>query len=141
MGIIKGVEDNKFAPEQSITRAEFTAMAMRFTKSDMSGENIFNDAAQGDWYYNYVVGSVQYGWITGYPDGNFRPNNTINRGEVTAIVNRMLARSADKAYIGEHQDSLTQFVDLAESNWAYYDVTEAAYAHDYSKTNGTETRK
>lgn len=105
MGIIKGVEDNKFAPEQSITRAEFTAMAMRFTKSDMSGENIFNDAAQGDWYYNYVVGSVQYGWITGYPDGTFCPNNTITRGEVTAIVNRMLARSADKVYIGEHQES------------------------------------
>ena len=141
IGVIKGVGDGKFAPERSITRAEFTAIAMRFAELDTSGKNIFSDVPENAWYYDAVIGSIKYGWISGYPDGTFRPDNTITRAEVAAIVNRMLGRSGDESYILGHADSLTQFNDLTERHWAYCDIMEAANEHDYAKTNGVERWK
>ena len=138
MGIVKGVGGGRFAPERSITRAEFTAMAMRFAHLDTGGENIFADVAEGAWYYGAVVGSVKYGWITGYPDGNFGPDNTITRAEAAAVVNRMLGRSGDDSYLRAHGGSLTRFPDLAEGHWAYRDIMEAVNAHEFTIINGTE---
>ena len=139
LGMIEGVGNNLFEPERSITRAEFTTIAMRFTNGILEGENIFPDVNPGDWFYDYVVGSIQYGWINGYPDGTFGPNNTITRAEVTAIVNRMLGRSADEDYVDSHTTDLRQFTDLADTHWAYYDIMEATNTHDYSKSGSAET--
>lgn len=139
LGMIEGVGNNLFEPERSITRAEFTTIAMRFTNGMLEGENIFPDVNPGDWFYDYVVGSIQYGWINGYPDGTFGPNNTITRAEVTAIVNRMLGRSADEDYVDSHTTDLRQFTDLADTHWAYYDIMEATNTHDYSKSGSAET--
>lgn len=86
-----------------------------------------------------LVGSIQYGWITGYSDGTFRPENTITRAEVTTIVNRMLGRSADRTFIAEHADELRSFSDVTTSHWSYYAVMEATNAHDFTKDNGVET--
>ena len=139
LGMITGVGDNKYEPDRSITRAEFTAIAMRFADLATGGENVFSDVAEDAWYHDYVVGSIQYGWITGYPDGTFRPENTITRAEVTTIVNRMLGRSADRTFIAEHADELRSFSDVANSHWSYYAVMEATNAHDFTKDNGVET--
>lgn len=88
LGMVEGVGGGKFAPERTITRAEFTVMAMRFARLPEGGENPFSDVTSSDWFYDQVVGAVQYGWITGYTDGTFRPEATITRAEVTAITNR-----------------------------------------------------
>ena len=136
--IVNGVGDDRFSPERTITRAEFTTMAMRFCDGIPDGENIFSDVDQEDWFYEYVVGSIQYGWINGYPDGTFRPNDTISRAEVTTITNRMLGRAADEAFVDQHQDSLRIFTDLKDTHWAYYQIVEATNAHEYTKDNGTE---
>ena len=138
LGMINGVGDNLFQPERSITRAEFTTIAMRFTDGALDGENIFPDVNPDDWFYDYVVGSIQYGWINGYPDGTFHPNATITRAEVTTITNRMLGRSADEAFVDDNQASLVKFSDITDNHWAYYQVMEAANAHDYTKTGGVE---
>ena len=138
LDILNGVGNNKFEPERSITRAEFTTIAMRFTNGTLSGTNIFPDVNPDDWFYDYVVGSIQYGWINGYPDGTFGPNDSITRAEVTTITNRMLGRSADEAFVDSHQDSLVQFGDITDRHWAYYQVMEATNAHDYTETNGVE---
>lgn len=141
LGIVEGIGNNQFAPDRAITRAEFTVIAMRFAELDASGENIFTDVSADDWFYAQVVGSIQYGWITGYEDGTFRPYNTITRAEVTTIVNRMLGRAADEDYVDNHADELRQFPDVSQTNWAYYNIVEATNAHDYSKSGGTETWK
>ena len=138
LGMIVGVGADKFAPDRAITRAEFTTIAMRFTNGILGGENIFPDVAESDWFYDYVIGSIQYGWISGYPDGTFGPNNTILRSEVTAIVNRMLGRSADKDYVEDYKENLMLFTDLSSSHWAYYDIMEATNAHGYTKVNNVE---
>lgn len=137
LGVVSGVGDNKFEPERSITRAEFTTITMRFTNGMMDGENIFPDVNADDWFYDYVVGSIQYGWIHGYPDGTFRPNNPITRAEVTAIVNNMLGREADEDFVDEHAEELTQFSDI-EKHWAYYHIAEATNDHDYTQPSSGE---
>ena len=137
LDIISGVGDNKFEPERSITRAEFTAMAMKFAVGGEEGKNIFSDVDEDDWFYDAVVNSIQYGWIHGYGDGTFRPNNPITRAEVTAIVNNMLGRAADEDFVDEHAEELTQFSDI-EKHWAYYHIVEATNDHDYTKPSSGE---
>lgn len=141
LDVLRGVGDGQFAPDRAITRAEFTAIAMRFATLSEGGTNSFSDVSESDWFYAQVVGSEKYGWINGYSDGTFRPNATITRAEVTAIVNRMLDRSADTAYVDANVGKLIIFPDATGTCWAYYDIVEATNAHDYSRTNGTESWK
>ena len=138
LGILLGIGNNCFAPDEPITRAEFTAIAMRFTNIDLSGENIFSDVNTTDWFYAHVVGSIRYGWITGYADGTFRPNNTITRSEVTTITNRMLGRTADRDYVDRHTDELRSFSDVSNTHWAYYQIVEASNSHEYVTDSGKE---
>ena len=133
LGIVNGVGDDKFEPNREITRAEFTTMAMRFAKVPSGGVNIFTDVAPSDWFYSYVVNSIQYGWIEGYGDGTFRPDRLITRAEVTTIVNRMLDRQADMAFVIQNRDKLTKFTDLTTEHWAYYTIVEATNEHNYTK--------
>jgi len=139
LGIITGVGDGRYEPDRAITRAEFTVIAMRFAKLPAGGQNIFSDVSAEDWYYEQVVGAVAYGWIGGYSDGTFRPKETITRAEVTAIVNRMLGRSADVTYIDSHREMLVHFADVSRFYWAYYDVAEATNAHTYRYTAAGES--
>ena len=139
LGIITGVGDGRYEPDRAITRAEFTVIAMRFAKLPAGGQNIFSDVSAEDWYYEQVVGAVAYGWIGGYSDGTFRPKETITRAEVTAIVNRMLGRSADVTYIDSHREMLVHFADVSTFYWAYYDVAEATNAHTYRYTAAGES--
>lgn len=139
IGVIKGVGNNDFAPDRAITRAEFTVIAMRFADLDTSGENIFSDVDADDWFYDQVIGSIKYGWINGYEDGTFRPNNTITRAEVTTITNRMLGRVADEDYIERHAGELRRFPDVSENYWAYFQIVEATNAHDFKRDQGVES--
>lgn len=139
-GILFGTSPTTFAPDRPITRAEFTAIAMRFSKGDLSGENIFVDVSEGAWYYDVIVGSIKYGWIYGYQDGSHRfgPDDTITRAEATCIANRMLGRLPDGAYIAEHKDELKLFSDVSEEHFAWRDIVEATNAHNYVKDGGYE---
>lgn len=138
LGVVSGVGNGDFEPERSITRAEFTSIAMKFAEGKTGGTNIFSDVKPTDWFYRAVVNSTQYGWIHGYGDGTFRPNNPITRVEVTAIVNNMLGREADVDFVTEHYDELNHFSDLAVSHWGYYHIVEATNDHDYTKPSSGE---
>ena len=138
LGMVEGVGGGKFAPERTITRAEFTVMAMHFARLPEGGENPFSDVTSSDWFYDQVVGAAQYGWITGYTDGTFRPEATITRAEVAAITNRLLDRAADEDYVDDHAGELRQFPDVSASYWAYHDIVEATNAHSYRVYDGEE---
>ena len=138
LGILEGVGGGLFAPERSITRAEFTAIAMRFADLKTDGDNPFSDVYEDEWFYDVVVGSVRYGWINGYPDGTFRPYDTIARAEAAAATNRMLGRSADRDYVDAHTGTLTQFDDVGTGYWAYYEIMEAANGHTYRRDDAFE---
>lgn len=138
-GILCGVGGGKFEPERRVTRAEFAAMAMRFAVGAAEEEaNPFRDVAETAWYRDAVVGAVGFGWIAGYPDGSFAPDAAITRAEAAAVINRMLARSADAGYIRAHAGTLAAFRDLTAEHWAYFEIMEAANDHGCVKTNGIE---
>ena len=135
-GVINGVGDNKFAPEKTISRAEFTAIAVRLAKSNAAADTKFADVSANAWYSGAVRTAISYGWITGYSDNTFRPNNRITRAEVVTVVNRMLARSCDKT--SADSESIKNFSDVTKTHWAFYNIAEAANAHNYTKDNGVE---
>ena len=133
LGIIKGIGNDQFAPNRTITRAEFTVIAMRFANVSATVTNPFSDIASSDWYYTAVTSAVSYGWITGYSDGTFKPMATITRAEVATIVNRMLARTADRTFVDS--SAVTRFDDVPATYWAYYNIAEATTAHTHTIDN------
>ena len=133
LGIIAGIGNNQFAPDRTITRAEFTVIAMRFANLSADVTNPFSDVSENDWFYSAVTSAVSYGWISGYSDGTFRPRATITRAEVATIVNRMLNRTADRNFVDSN--ATTQFDDVPNTYWAYYNIMEATNAHDHSIDN------
>ena len=89
--ILNGYLDGTFKPESNITRAEFAKIIVSATGSvDPYALSTFKDVNNGDWYYSYVSTAYSMGYITGYPDGTFRPNDNITRADICTIVNRVL---------------------------------------------------
>ncbi len=140
IGIITGYPDQTFRGGQTITRAEFTAMAVRFTRSGASSlaECSFPDVAEGSWMYPSVATAAEFGWILGYTDGTFRPEAMITRAEVTVIVNRMLGRMSDDDFLKENDQAIRHFYDLKENHWAYDSISEAVNAHEFQMTTDGE---
>ena len=138
LGMVSGDENGNYRPDAPITRAEFCAIALAFAYEPENAVCYFTDVARGDWFYPYVAQAASYGWIGGYTDGSFGPNQQITRAQVTTIVNNMLGRVADRDYVIDHQNTLVQFNDLTRAHWAYFQIMEATNAHDYTKANGEE---
>ena len=138
LGMLGGYPDGTFRPDAPITRAEFAAIALAFAYDPVNASCSYTDVNTAAWYYIYVAQATTYGWIGGYPDGTFRPNNSITRAEVCVIVNNMLGREADQNYIDRSSAALADFVDLSGSHWAYYTIMEATNSHDYTSTSAGE---
>lgn len=136
-GIITGYSDGNFRPDAPVTRAEFAAIASRFEKLT-EGSKSFTDVSDTYWAARYINFAATRGWVTGYSDGTFKPENTITRAEVAAVTCRLLERSADQNYIRSHLNELRTFSDVTESHWAYWYAMEAANGHDYTKSGGSE---
>lgn len=137
-GIITGYADGSFRPDASVTRAEFAAIASRFEKLT-EGNKSFSDVPSSHWAAKYINFAATRGWVNGYADGTFRPNNSITRAEVAAVTCRLLERNADQSYIRSHLSELRAFTDVSESHWAYWYTMEAANGHDYTKSGSSET--
>ena len=136
-GIITGYSDGSFRPDAPVTRAEFAAIASRFEKLT-EGSKSFTDVPNTYWATRYINFAATRGWVTGYSDGTFKPENPITRAEVAAVTCRLLERSADQTYIRSHIGELRTFADVTESHWAYWYAMEAANGHDYTKSGGSE---
>lgn len=136
-GIITGYSDGSFRPDAPVTRAEFAAIASRFEKLT-EGSKSFADVPDTYWAARYINFAATRGWVTGYSDGTFKPENTITRAEVAAVTCRLLERSADQNYIRSHLNELRTFSDMTESHWAYWYAMEAANGHDYTKSGSSE---
>ena len=136
-GIVMGFDDGSFRPDAPVTRAQFAAIASRFEKLT-EGSKSFIDVPSTHWAATYINFAATRGWVTGYSDGTFKPENPISRAEVAAVTCRLLERSADQSYIRSHMSELRTFNDMAENHWAYWYAMEAANSHDYTKTGGGE---
>ena len=129
MGIVKGDSDGKFNPNAPITRAEFAAIAARFDDKANSTTADFSDIAS-HWAKNEISAASNNGWINGYPDGTFRPDNKITRAEAMTLVNRVLKRLPETAE--DLHDDMIKWSDNSDaSQWFYLAVQEATNSHYY----------
>lgn len=138
MGILKGYEDGTFKPDAAVTRAEFATIASRFDKL-ATGTKTFKDVPASHWAYAAISSAAEKGWVSGYEDGTFRPDRAITRAEVAKLTNAVLNRSCDKNYVDTNKASIKNFTDLPTSFWGYYEIMEAANAHDYNNNGSLET--
>ncbi|MGI5970617.1 MAG: S-layer homology domain-containing protein, partial [Oscillospiraceae bacterium] len=131
MGIITGYPDGTFRPNANITRAEFAAIAARFDSSGYTGVTVFLDTV-GHWAEEPINRAANYGWITGYEDDTFRPNNYITRAEVATLVNKVLGRlpASVSALL---PDMITWPDNMDTGKWYYLAIQEATNSHYYEK--------
>lgn len=90
-GLAGGYSDGTFKPNNQVTRAEFVALTNRAFGIDTEGFTAgFSDVAAGQWYYNDIAAASASGYTGGYPDGTFKPKQSISRQEVASILVRLL---------------------------------------------------
>ena len=138
MGIVKGDTHGKFNPNASITRAEFAAIAARFDDKANTTVADFSDIAS-HWAKNEISAASNNGWINGYPDGTFKPDNHITRAEAMTLVNRVLKRLPESR--DDLRDDMIKWSDNSDaSQWFYLAVQEATNSH-YYKTKENKFEK
>ncbi|MFM9414531.1 isopeptide-forming domain-containing fimbrial protein, partial [Peptococcus simiae] len=129
-GIIAGSE-GKFRPDEPITRAELAGLATRFNPEKFGGkkdDGAFADVSTGQWYSSAVALAAANKWVSGYPDGTFKPNNYITRTETMSIINRVLDRQMTTEKLRE-LGVKNPYTDIKEDDWYYADALEATINH------------
>jgi uncharacterized protein YjdB len=107
-GIVSGMPDGTFQPNKNVTRAEFATMINKaFGFNDAVTEIKFNDVKDSDWFAREVAIAVKAGYIKGYPDGTFKPQNLCTRAEASVMVRLAAGLPEGK------EDALRDFKDEA----------------------------
>lgn len=139
LDVLSGYEDGTFRPNNAVTRAEFVTAVCKCFDSLSTGSAGFSDVS-GHWAEGFINQAVAEDWISGFPDGTFRPDESIQRCQVTAILNKALERTGS----GFAADAVTpEFVDVPSSHWAYEHIAEAAdpvYDDPTATITGNEVR-
>lgn len=130
LGIVKGRTAEIFDPYAPITRAEFAVICARFDTKQTNGNNNFSDIS-GHWAEAEIKRAAALGWIAGYADGTFRPNDYITRAQAVTMINRVLHRLPEK----ESDLLANQIVwpDNPETFWGYLAIQEATNSHEYER--------
>jgi len=128
---VAGYPDGTFRPNAKITRAEFAAIAARFDPFASTEGVDFTDIA-GHWGEEEICMATNNGWIKGYEDNTFQPNQLITRAEAMTLVNRVLHRLPET--IDDLHDNMLKWVDNMDTEkWYYLAVQEATNSHDYTR--------
>lgn len=134
-GVITDSSNGYFRPNEAITRAELAAMLAKFSETT-SAANYFNDVSAKYWAANAIAICAKLGWITGYPDGTFRPDRNVTRAELMAMINRATGRAPKSA--DAFLPGMKTWIDNTADKWYYLDVQEATNSHSYT-VKGSET--
>ena len=130
--IVYGYPDGTFKPSAFITRAELAVIASRFDTLTLSEEDQFTDIS-GHWASKYINSAAKKGWVKGYSDGTFKPDQPITRAEFVTLVNNVLGR---KVKTDDILAQAKQFPDLAKDAWYYTAMQEAINSHTYTRNTG-----
>ena len=132
-GVISGNDDGSFAPNRQLNRAEVSKIIVLGTGVDFdtTGGPHFPDVSEGDWFYDYIETMYNYGWVNGYPDGEFRPGVGIGRAELAKMV-------VNAFEIDQDLSGAPHFDDVNESDW-FYGYVETAYNNGLMRGYGDGT--
>ena len=137
---LNGTTPTNFNPNAPISRAQFVELACRVFGISNNGpvNTQYNDVLPGYWGASYITQATAAGWINGYGDGRFGPDDTLTRAQLVTIINRATGRRADPGFLNANIGRLNTFSDVGPSYWAYYDILEAANTHTFSSQGGRE---
>ena len=128
-GIVSGYPDGTFRPKRSVTRAELVTLLCNVADIHTAQtEERFPDVSKRFWAYHSIMVAREQGWITGYPDGSFRPNDPVTRAEAVTMINHCFDRAADRAAI-DNDGAARFYPDVQPRDWFYYQVMEASVGH------------
>ena len=127
LGVINGRNSGLFDPDAYITRAEFAAICARFDDSGVDGITTFTDTV-GHWAEDEISRAAALGWIQGYSDGTFRPNQYITRAQAVTMINRVLCRLPEDT--DDLLSGMNTWTDCHEDDWFYLAIQEATNSHD-----------
>ena len=141
LAFLSGYANGTFEPDRNMTRAEVTTMFARLLTEKMTADqtysNTFSDEAKSHWAANYIGYMQQFGIITGYADGSFRPDASVTRAEFAAIASRFERLT----------EGTKSFSDVPGSHWAAKYINFAAtrgcvngYADGTFRPNNSITR-
>ena len=134
MGVFKGRTADRFDPNAPITRGEFAAVCARFDDSKVKTTETYSDI-NGYWAANEILRAAALGWVQGYQDGSYRPNNSITRAQVVTMINRVLCRIPEEN--ADLLKGMSSFTDCAEDDWCYLAIQEATNSHGYKTKSGS----
>ncbi len=117
--LMTGIGNNQFAPESSLTRAQFATVLYRIEGTPaVTGTDAFTDTPDGAWYSDAVLWASQQNLISGYGGGLFGPNDPVSREQVTAIFWRYAGSpAADGASDYKDEASIASYA-AAAVDWA-----------------------
>lgn len=122
-----------FDPNRAITRAEFVSLVNKSASIEKKSEALsFSDVPETHKYYDAIMAASSNKLVNGYNDGTFRPDKTITRAEVVAVINRVCG-AYDSAEILNKNKRLS-FSDVPKDHWAYFQIVVAAGGVDFTPT-------
>lgn len=119
-GLLVGVADDQFGPEQNVTRAMVVTVMWRQSGAPASdGETAFTDVPDGEWYTAAVAWGADNGMVAGMSDTTFEPNTPVTREQLVAFMQRFAEKNGEDVSIGDGSvlDAFTDADSL--SDWAH----------------------
>ncbi|WP_186786209.1 cadherin-like beta sandwich domain-containing protein [Paenibacillus agilis] len=128
-----GDKNGQFHPEQIVTRAEIAIIVSKLKQLKNSGayQLSFTDV-KGHWAEEYIKTASEANLLKGFPDGTYRPQQSLTRAEVVVLINKILGRTASSI------DALPKWKDVQPTYWAYDDIMEASTTHRFLLKDGQE---
>ena len=125
-GIVNGMGDGTFLPNQTMTRAEFAAITVRALGLPPAANSAFTDVTGESWYAPYVGTAYTYGIVNGVGEGVFDPSGTITRQEAAAMVARAAGLCGLDTVLSDSdmEDALSPIMDAPSvAGWARESVS------------------
>lgn len=116
-GIINGMTDTEFAPNQTMTRAEFSTIITKSLGLPMQKQSKFHDVPATAWYADYVGTAYSYGIVSGTSETTFTPDSTITRQEAAVMIANAAKLTGMDTHLNtvETRDMLAQFGDYTQT--------------------------
>jgi cysteine-rich repeat protein len=141
-GIVRGRSKGMYAPDEKMTRAEFTKVALealgeKVSEADELDETPFPDVQFYDWHVGYIAKAKELGLVKGYPDGLFRPNDPILRAEATKIMVSAFAFDVNETIDFKSEE---KYPDILNDQW-YYPAMNFVVKYDLMDSKRSRTGK
>lgn len=124
--VLEGYSDGTFKPSTGINRAEFFKILVASLDVEINPE-VYKDCypdVHAEWYAKYICYGTAQGWVEGYPDGTFKPGDSINKVEALKML--LESRNISTNGLTLLNYNIPSYTDTPEEEW-YYPYLQIAY--------------